>query len=63
MPWYDYKCTNCNHIEVDVQRSILENVSKYECPKCKSEMKQIYSGFGFELKGTGWFKNATKKES
>ena len=57
MPWYDYKCTKCNHIERDVSRKITEEVSMLECPKCKAEMKQVYTLFGFELKGDGWFKD------
>lgn len=57
MPWYNYKCTKCNHIERDVRRPITEEVGTFECPKCKGEMTQIYSIFGFELKGDGWFKD------
>jgi len=57
MPFYDYKCTECEHEEIDVKRKMVENVSIYECPKCKGEMKQIYGRFGFELKGRGWAKD------
>ena len=62
MPFYDYKCTNCNHLEFDVKRNINENVSLYECPKCKSEMHQSYSEFRFELKGTGWYETDYKNK-
>lgn len=57
MPWYDYKCEKCGYIQRDVKRNITENVSALECPKCKSPMHQIYTLFGFELKGDGWFKD------
>lgn len=72
MPFYDYRCEKCQYEELDVRRSMNENVSVYACPKCASEMHQIIRVFGFELKGTGWFKDlysskgksdATKKES
>jgi putative FmdB family regulatory protein len=57
MAFYDYKCTKCNHTELDVKRPIIENVSTFECPKCGGEMKQLYTLFGFELKGDNWFKD------
>jgi putative FmdB family regulatory protein len=57
MPFYDYRCSKCGHEEKDVKRNMSENVSVYECPECKAEMHQVYSLFGFELKGTGWFKD------
>ena len=57
MPFYDYRCTKCEHEELDVKRSITENVATYVCPECESEMQQIYSLFGFDLKGEGWAKD------
>lgn len=63
MPWYNYKCKKCNHIERDVKRPITEEVGVYECPKCKGEMTQIYSIFGFELKGTGWYESDYKRKN
>jgi len=59
MPYYDYKCTNeeCGHIEYDVKRPITENVGLYVCPKCGSDMHQTVHLFGFDLKGTGWYKD------
>lgn len=59
MPLYDYICKNesCLHEELDIKRNVTENVSFFICPKCNSEMKQIYTRFGFKLKGQGWFKD------
>ena len=53
MGWYDYKCTKCNHIKLDIERNIKENVSVYICPTCGSEMKQIYKDkieIGYNIK-------------
>jgi putative FmdB family regulatory protein len=57
MPFYDYRCDSCSHVVHDVRRNITADVSVYVCPNCQSEMKQIYSLLGFELKGDGWFKD------
>lgn len=57
MPFYDYKCEKCGHEEIDVKRNMSENVSVYECSKCKGQMNQVFRVFGFELKGDGWFKD------
>jgi putative FmdB family regulatory protein len=62
MPFYDYRCTKCSNEEHDVKRRITEDVSSYVCPKCHSEMKQIYSLFGFELKGDGWYETDYKRK-
>ncbi len=63
MPLYDYKCKRCGYIERDVKRNILENVSTYECKKCKGEMNQIYNSFGFDLKGNGWYETDYKNKT
>ena len=61
MPWYDYKCPNCEHEELDIQRSIKENVSEMECPECKTMMKQLIGNTAFKLSGSGWFKTGYSK--
>lgn len=57
MPFYDYRCQECKHEEIDVKRNMNENVSIYTCTQCGAEMHQIFRVFGFELKGKGWFKD------
>jgi len=57
VPFYDYRCDECKHEEIDVKRKMSEDVFLYECPKCKGAMHQIYGFFGFELKGQGWAKD------
>jgi len=40
-----------------IKRNKSENVSEFECPKCKSIMYQLISSFRFNFKGSGWFKD------
>lgn len=41
MPLYDYKCSSCKHLEVDVYRS-MRNESPEPCPVCSQSMdKQV----------------------
>jgi putative FmdB family regulatory protein len=61
MPWYDYRCPKCKHEELDIKRSIKENVLEYECPKCGAKMKQIIRKTSFKLKGGGWAKDKYTK--
>ena len=61
MPWYDYKCTYCEHEEKDVHRKITENVAEYECPVCLGIMKQIIGNTTFDLIGDGWAKTGYSK--
>ena len=57
MPFYDYSCIDCDHIESDVIRPITEDVSILKCTLCGNDMKQFYSSFRFNLKGEGWAKD------
>ena len=65
MPFYNYICNNknCLHKEIDIKRRITDTVSSYICPKCGTEMKQLYSLFRFELKGKGWYETDYKNKT
>ncbi|MCX6166054.1 MAG: zinc ribbon domain-containing protein [Ignavibacteriae bacterium] len=55
MPTYDYKCDSCNHT-FEVMQSIKDEPLT-KCPNCgKNKLKkQISSGAGFILKGSGFY--------
>src|SRR3954468_22380368 len=55
MPTYDYICTACDHAWELEQRIVDDPVRK--CPKCGAikAKRQISSGAGFILKGSGWY--------
>lgn len=40
MASYDYSCNTCDEI-FELSRSMKENVSVAECPKCNKECKQV----------------------
>ncbi|HPM21251.1 MAG TPA: zinc ribbon domain-containing protein [Thermotogota bacterium] len=61
MPFYDYKCDNCNHIEYDVRQNINSDIIK--CPICNHDMKRLIKGTSFVLKGGGWFKDGYTTKS
>ena len=63
MPWYDYKCPDCGHELIDVERKITENVSEEECPICFGIMKQIIRSTTFDLRGGGWYVSGYSKSS
>ena len=57
MPTYSFRCENCGH-EFDAIQRMSDDPLK-ECPECKKEAlkKIINSTGGFQLKGSGWFKD------
>jgi len=64
MPFYDYKCTACEHTFEALQK--MSDDVLVDCPKCgKPELKKLLSAAGFRLKGGGWyetdFKTGSKK--
>ncbi|MCK9567355.1 zinc ribbon domain-containing protein [Candidatus Pacearchaeota archaeon] len=59
MPTYEYCCVNhdCNN-EWEKESKITEDAEKI-CPKCGQETAKrlVSGGQGFQLKGSGWFKD------
>ncbi len=42
MPFYDYKCSKCNHIEKDIWELPSDSTKKtHKCPKCKNDMHRL----------------------
>jgi putative FmdB family regulatory protein len=55
MPTYRYRCEKCGIFEV--MQKITES-SLSACPTCSSPVaREITGGLGFQLKGTGWYKD------
>lgn len=56
MPYYDYKCKECDSI-VEFNKSIVEP-HPTKCPNCDKEgLERIFtSAPSTEFKGKGWFK-------
>lgn len=54
---YDYKCLACG-FEWEHEAKITDQPLK-ECPECKKKkaQRQVSGGLGFQLKGSGWFKD------
>jgi len=62
MPYYDYKCSECKHKEIDVKQSITDTDNTVECPVCNGIMNRIISGgVSFSLKGGGWYSDGYNK--
>jgi len=60
MPFYEYRCDNCEH-----ELEALQKVSDpplVECPVCgQSSLKRLISAVSFRLKGSGWYETDFKK--
>jgi putative FmdB family regulatory protein len=62
MPYYDYKCTKCNH-EFEVQQSIHDSALE-SCEKCGGKLRKVYgSGAGVIFKGQGFYVTDSKKKA
>lgn len=61
MPVYEFKCENkeCNNFDkkIEIISPTYYNGEAMSCEVCGKPMIKLISGFGFELKGTGFHKN------
>ena len=65
MPFYTFRCVNCD-IEIEKLQSFEDAIP--DCEQCydiltkrKSKMKRMFGTPGFQLKGGGWFKDGYSK--
>lgn len=54
MPYYNYCCPNCGYEIHDVKQTLDEHDKEMICPKCKTEMEQVFDTMHFMLNGDGW---------
>jgi len=62
MPIYEYRCENC-HKTFDVMQKITDEPLD-QCIICKEgKVRKLMSVSSFRLKGNGWYRNDSKKET
>lgn len=54
MPNYEYDCMPCGQRYIKT-RSILEEDPGYTCEICNKTLVRVYSNFGVQFKGTGFY--------
>ena len=61
MPFYEFRCSDCEHLFEEFFSKIPKDgeVLEVECPKCKSkDVNRWYGSLGgFILKGSGWYRD------
>jgi putative FmdB family regulatory protein len=61
MPTYEYVCKTCgDHLEA-VQSFHDEALTT--CPRCSGELKKVFGSVGIVFKGSGFYKNDSRKSS
>jgi len=59
MPFYEYRCEQCDH-ELEVLQKISDT-PLVDCPECaQPALKKLVSAAGFRLKGSGWYETDFK---
>lgn len=62
MAIYDYTCINKECTDNGKVKEVMQKISDPapKCEVCNEEMQRMVSSSGgFQLKGTGWYKNGT----
>jgi putative FmdB family regulatory protein len=61
MPTYEYACKKCGeHLEV-VQS--FTDPPKKRCPKCRGQLRKVFSPVGISFKGSGFYKTDSRPKS
>ena len=61
MPKYDYRCSDCENSQ-EVERSISDPEVKPICSNCNLEMNRVYTNFGIQFKGSGFYKTDNRSK-
>ena len=59
MPTYQYACTACGEPHEAVQS--FTDAPLTECPACQGRLRKVYSAVGVVFKGSGFYKNDSRK--
>ena len=60
MPTYEYNCVDCN-INKEIPKPITQCDTIELCEKCGNAMNKVYSSFGIQFKGSGFYKTDNAK--
>lgn len=55
MPKYEYACISCDK-DYEKERSIHEAEPEYVCDVCGYALQRVFSPFGLQFKGSGFYK-------
>ena len=61
MPTYQYACTACGEKLEAVQS--FTDAALTECPACSGDLRKVYSAVGVVFKGSGFYKNDSRKST
>ena len=61
MPIYSYACRPCDY-RFDIQQAFTDD-SLTQCPQCDGSLRKIYSAVGVVFKGSGFYRNDSRKGS
>ncbi len=61
MPTYQYACTACGEKHEAVQA--FTDAPLTECPACGGTLRKVFSAVGVVFKGSGFYKNDSRKSS
>ena len=59
MPKYEYACMNCD-VDYEKERGINDAEPVYHCPTCGYALNRVYSSFGLQFKGGGFYSTEGK---
>ena len=61
MPTYEYECQQCHERVEAVQR--FADSAMTVCPQCGGELRKVFSSVGIVFKGSGFYKNDSRKSA
>ncbi|MGC2486231.1 MAG: FmdB family zinc ribbon protein [Acidimicrobiales bacterium] len=61
MPTYEYECQQCRERVEAVQK--FTDAPLTACPHCGGELRKVFSAVGIVFKGSGFYKNDSRKSS
>jgi putative FmdB family regulatory protein len=61
MPTYEYECQQCGERVEAVQKFTDAPLSV--CPHCEGELRKVFSAVGIVFKGSGFYKNDSRKST